>query len=100
MLLISPSPGKLHQMHLLGNGAQRELLTSRLLKRRLNYRASPDLMICCYYLRNNAVFYDNVWQLGGNKSAKWKHQQWRTVWRWVSVTSYLFQRIFFNTKKV
>lgn len=58
MLLISPSRGKLHQMHLLGNGAQRELLTSRLLKRRLNYPAfqSPDLMICYYCLRNNAVF--------------------------------------------
>lgn len=32
MLLISPSRGKLHQMHLLGNGAQRELLTSQLLQ--------------------------------------------------------------------
>lgn len=55
-LLISLSRGKLHQMHLLGNGAQRELLTSRLRRRRLNYRAYPELMILYYCLRNNAVF--------------------------------------------
>lgn len=97
MLLISPSRGKLHQMHLLGNGAQRELLTSRLLKRRLNYRAfrPPDLMICYYCLRNNAVIFDIVcvsWER--NKRAEWKRQQWRTVWKRVSVMFYLFQRQF------
>lgn len=43
-------------MHLLGNGAQRELLTSGLRRRRLNYRAYPELMILYYCLRNNAVF--------------------------------------------
>ena len=47
--------GKLHQMHLLGNGAQRELLTSLLLKQRRNYRSFqfPDLMII---LRYNDIF--------------------------------------------
>lgn len=71
-------------MHLLGNGAQRELLTSRLLQRRLNYRtfASPDLLICDYCFRNNAVLLIMCVSRKGNKRAKWEHQQWRTVWRY------------------
>lgn len=85
MLLISPSRGKLHQMHLLGNGAQRELLTSRLRRRRLNYRAYPELMILYYCLRNNAVFLI-LWASAGkgDRRAEWKRRQCRGwVWCWL-----------------
>lgn len=41
----------------LRNRAQRELLTSWLLRRRLNYCAYHELMICNYCFRNNAVFF-------------------------------------------
>lgn len=82
MLLISSSWGKLHQMHLLGNGAQRELLTSRLRRRRLNYRACPDLVILSYCLRNNAVFLI-LWASAGkgDRGAVWKHWE-RRGWAW------------------
>lgn len=45
MLLISLSQGILHQMHLLGNGAQRELLTSRLQKKEREREKNKDLII-------------------------------------------------------
>lgn len=84
-LLISSSRGKLHQMHLLGNGAQRELLTSGLRRRRLNYRAYPELMILYYCLRNNAVFLI-LWASSGKGGQGGTRAEWkrggRCGWVW------------------
>lgn len=51
-------------MHLLGNGAQRELLTSRLLRRRLNYPDPHDLLLSFKEILQFFLYISCVYQLG------------------------------------